>query len=729
MGLSPVFHGADPVLSLLLLGLLALSALLVSWWSYPPTPSFQGWKRILLILLRGSALFLLLLLLINPYRLSGERTAREPVLAVYLDNSLSMGVNRGSWQGADSYNNLLGELGLERLKTNVRYFRFDGGVEPVSGPDLDLTGSSTRLDEVTAHLERQPEEVRAAIVISDGIITRGRDPLFDASGLRVPLFSIAAGDSSRLRDVAISRVDTDPDGTIHTLHPVEVTIRQEGFGGEQTEVKLVRVDADAEAVRVDAARVDADADAARLDADAADSETSAEIRFDQDLSQQTVRFYLNLQEAGVQTWQIRIPPLEGEESVENNSWTFTVDVKDKKLQIWHLAFEIHPDAGFLRSLIEADPDLLLHPGTWTGTRFLEGDLPEPSSDDAGLLVLHGPLPDRPGLVPESLRSLPQLWIATPGSRPGEITGTIPGMEVSSGNPSVDLWLREEAARRDHPVLEPLGIPASSAFPALHSSVRITGVSEPAQRLLHAAPFRSSEQWPVLVTEETPEQRRALLSAWGWYRAGLSPDPVVRDFAHSLIGNLIRWTATSPGVEKLQIGLNKSGFSEGEEMRFSGTLISETGRPETSASVTVIITGEQNLPVRHPLRHEGEGVYRLTLPAPSAGSWSYELEAVKEGRTIGRDSGEFTVVPSTREYASTQRDDRLLRDLAEATGGEFLAGEVAGRIGELLEERGLLEPLFEEVSSRNFLYRWPGWFLIILMILSAEWLLRRRYSLL
>jgi hypothetical protein len=235
------FQGLNPVLSTPLLFLLLFGSIIFAWWSYSYLKSVPALRRWTLIILRSFALVILILLLLNPYLQIDDIDYHIPQIAVYFDDSKSMSIQRGEYNGWESYHQIIDSFEFDDLdEFGIQFYKFSNLVESSDDTDLELEGGVTNLDEVMRHIRDRSDETVAAILFSDGIITRGRDPTFTARELHIPLFTVPVGDTSEIRDIAISGVMTNETGYVNTQQPVEITLTQEGFDGEEVTVQLIK---------------------------------------------------------------------------------------------------------------------------------------------------------------------------------------------------------------------------------------------------------------------------------------------------------------------------------------------------------------------------------------------------------------------------------------------------------------------------------------------------------
>jgi hypothetical protein len=694
------FQGLNPVISAPLLFLLIFCSVLFAWWSYSYLKSLPTVRRWILIILRSLALIILLLLLLNPYLQIDDIDYHIPEIAVYFDDSKSMSIQRGNYDGWESYQQIIESFEFNELEDfSIQYYRFSNLVESADGPDLELEGGTTNLDEVMRHIRDRSDETVAALLFSDGIVTRGRDPVFSARDLHLPLYTVPVGDTSDTRDIAVSDVITNETGYVNTSQPVEVTVTQEGFTGENVSVRLHK------------------------DGQLLDSEN---LQLGEEGIVHRTTFNILFEEAGLHNFEVHVSELEGEITTENNLYPFSVNVIDEKTNIYYLAFEIHPDVRGIRSVLESDRNIELHPYTWIGNRFIEGSIDE-IRDDMELLVIHGAIPDQAFLPDGITDQTPVLQILTPGISAADLASAVIPLTVTNSGSMLSVHLDPTNSSVNHPVTE-LETIEYARQPTLITRQATYDFPATSTVLYHAIYSGTETEIPVVIIEEAGNIRRALINAAGWYRYLQSANEQTREFAYRLIANVASWTATDPDSRNLRIEPGKRIYQEGEEITFRGDLVNETGEPETDAIIEVTLIDQDNSERSFSMIHRSNGHYTLAAGTMAAGNYEFIANARKADREIDTISGEFSVTPSTLELVNTKRDDNMLESLAEITNGSIFHEYGRENLINELNDRNLVQPIEEIRTSFRFLYESYFWFIIVMVLLTVEWLIRRKSSL-
>ncbi|MDZ7693435.1 MAG: CARDB domain-containing protein [Balneolaceae bacterium] len=358
-----VFQGFQSALPVWFYLLLAVATLTIAWWSYKDIRSINPAFRYSLIALRGITYLILIALLINPLFRSESTRYENPNVLVMFDNSASLSVNKGEYKGAETYEETISTLNFPAInRLDFRYFMFGNEVSPGHPDSLTLDGSATNIFNAAEIIRNNERDAKAAVLFSDGIFNQGQNPLFLSRELNIPVFTVALGDTSRLQDLVVQNVVSNSTGYLNTSHPVEVNILNQGFAGESFQVQLIS------------------------DGEVLQSQT---ITPNASVSTHTVSFQLQLNEEGLQQYEISIPEKEGEWTDANNAQPFSIEVLDDRQRILSLAFEIHPDVRLVRSLLLQDENTQLSTRTWLGgNRFINGSL-SVDPDTLDLVVLQG----------------------------------------------------------------------------------------------------------------------------------------------------------------------------------------------------------------------------------------------------------------------------------------------------------------------------------------------------
>lgn len=699
------FYGFQNVLPLPLIFLMAIGLISLAWLSYSKQNNLSVKARLVLVSLRSTAFIIILLLLLNPYFFTSQQIEQSPEIAIFFDNSESTTITKSDYKGLESYEKLIQDLNIENINdVSFDIYSFGELVKSSGFDSLNGYESTTNLSGPVESVLEMNDNISAAILISDGIITYGRNPVINSFNSSIPIYTIGIGDTSYVRDIAISNITTNTTGYTNTNHVIDAELSQTGFEGELVNIQLTN-----------------------------GSEILQEqrVNFETNDQTKTITFEISLDEPGLKQYEIISEPLQGEWTQDNNSGLVSVDVIDSRVRILHLSFAVHPDVKSLRTLIETDQNNILYTLTWLGgNRFVE-DGPEIDAKEIDLLIVHGnPNSDIQVPVLNDLSNTPTLFMDLGKSEsPSNYENELDSYRLinSSLIPAFQSQLNLNANNRDHPILELPEIDLSN-LPPLFSPRRSTNNTPATETLYNLVYNGIGTSFPAVTISEFGNVRRTHVLPWGWFRLAQSSDPTVREYYIELFTNLVSWTSNNPDDRLLRVIPEKKIINTSENPVLNGFVRNERGDPESNAVIEIQVESDNSSARTFNMENTGEGTYRLELPKLSEGIYQFTANARKSGREIERQNGEFLISNTSSEFSNTTRDDILLRSLANNSGGSYYVYNDIEGFWDELRQAGILTK--ESVAIENYVFpvRTIYWFLILIMILGTEWFLRKYYSL-
>jgi len=699
------FQGFQNSIPFWLIAVLLIVSALLTWFSY------KGYKNLPIVIksvvigLRASALFILIILLLNPFFQSTDTRLLKPDFLIFADNTASTAISKGDYRGKETYDQVLSDLNLQN-RDGINYESFLFGAEVIPAPldSLKLNQGETNLYNFIEIVQQKELSSKGVILISDGIYTFGQNPVFTARELSVPIFTIALGDTQSVRDIVISSINTVPTGYVNTQHTINATIQNSGFEDRMVEVRL----SDGENVL-----------------------QSKSIQLNEPGTQQIVSFEIEFETEGLKQYQVQVQQLSEEWSTENNTRLVTVDVIDTKTRVIHIAYEIHPDVKMIRDILSRDENIELIRRTWIrDNQYIEGNLPV-NRDSLDLLVLHG-LPAQTATqisLSSFIQNLPTVFIQTPLSLNRPSSSNISGVSLLEQTQlrAQEVQFTFAMPTEGHPVLE---LPDIEPFnlPPVTAPFRGSALSPLSTSLFNVLYQGVETSQSIIAVTEAGTRRRAHINAHGWYRVYQTGTEQQREFVRMLFENIVNWTSENPDRRRLKITPEKKIFNTGENVILNGFLTNESGEEESDAKIDVEIIAPDNTSRTFTMKNNGQGNYSLSVNSGINGTYSYNAVALKGDRTIDTASGEYVVDKNSDELVNTTRNDQLLKSLAAQTGGSYYTYSSVDEFWRDLNQSGLLNR--EQVSENkfHFVIHSPIWFLVVLLFLTAEWVIRKYYAL-
>ncbi len=185
---------------------------------------------------------------------------------------------------------------------------------------------------------------------------------------------------------------------------------------------------------------------------------------------------------------------------------------------------------------------------------------------------------------------------------------------------------------------------------------------------------------------------------------------------------------SASDEFVSIDTGPASYEHGEKPSIRIQLNGLDGKPNAEATVDALIWKNGKVVSSVNLIPDATvpGVYRsLADPLPS-GDYEVSIRASGYNESVLKSRGQFTVLPvDSGEMSETAVNETLLNQMAEESGGKYLREE------DLAELPVMLETLSHGrvVESETLLWQSYWWLGAIVLLLSIEWVLRKRAGLL
>jgi hypothetical protein len=704
---------------------LAVTAVLFGSWSYRrASPQPTAAVRRALVASRSAALAIAGFVLLSPVLEYSRPAGRKPAFALMVDDSRSMAEAEKGGTGRSGTAARLaagpgfrslsggGRLSVVLFSDRVRFFGPDGvDSSKARGPATDLAAAFRAL--VALPVEDRPA---AVILVSDGAVNLGGDPVRAAEDLGVPVHTLCVGDSNPAPDVRIVRALSGRTVTAESDCPVEVSVSGRGFGGRSVAVSLFAGDTKADGKTVDLPPEGREAD---------------------------VRLSWRPMVPGDWTLRAAVTRFPGEWSAGNNDRRWTVQVLKRRLRVLVLAGGPGPDLSFIRRGLESAGDFQVETRIWkSGSEFYEGRAfseSELSGADVVFLV-NVPAPGFPGPVwrnaVSAIRSsrLPFAWFpgkAADTDALGALGDRLPFTALVRGV-SRTVTCRLTAEGDNHPAVRLReGADANRrawlSLPPVSAVVRRLDLKPWAASVVDGVPAENpavepAGGLPLIVAGRSAEGKCLAVLAEGIYRwelvsAGLgSADAVLAPF----LENAVRWLVRGDDGRPVRF-IDETGSADaGRDFPVAVWVTDAASRPVSGGRVDVTIEGPSGRGTQT-LEETDTRIYRGSVRPAEPGPHRIAAEARLDGALLGRDTMFVSVQPFLPELIDSRSRPELLRSISETTGGMIL------NPGDPDPLSGLPLPVAERMMTpvRIGLYDMPWLLIPLAMLLVFEWILRRR----
>lgn len=635
-----------------------------------------------LFLLRGLALWILAVMLINPQFQKYSYYTEKPQLNVLVDNSESM----AHIGGTAAISNAISELQTNSaLNENfeIRLFTFEEDLQIMDSMP-DFKGRQTDIATVFTRLKKLGGELRnATLLFTDGNSTYGSDYQYNPSGWNGPVYTIAAGDTARYKDLRVERVNANRYAYANNRFPVEVFV---ALSGNETVNTVLEIREGERLVYRESMKVEA--------------------------GRPSVNKQLELEAGapGLKRYRIFLKTADGEKNTANNQYDFAVEVIGQRDQIAIVTNTSHPDLGVLVNMIEKQ-----------GQRKVE--LLEPSqlaeADNFDMVILFSPNQAYTDWLQYLKRSKKNYMIIA-----GE------GTNWSTVNNEVDAFSREATYSKEavqgiyNPGFDEFRSedPGISQAPPINSLLGDFILNTAYDVLIFKQINGFDTQRPLLFTVDMSGQRMAVLDGsgiWKW-RLWHYAEQESFDKFDAFWNTLVRYLLTGIQRDRLNV-VYESFYPANSPVSIRAGYYDKNFVFDPSEQLEITIKKADTAETRTiPLMQEDQG-YRVNLDGLSPGNYEFTLSAPSQGLST---DGQFTVLEYNLEKQFVTTDTQRMRSLAERTGGQFLMIDSLPNLIVKLARNENLKPLQKRKQEQGGLVDWPWLLLAVCLLFGAEWFVRK-----
>ncbi|MCH2198795.1 MAG: hypothetical protein MK081_08420 [Flavobacteriales bacterium] len=651
--------------------------------------------RAFLGVLRFVALFLLSLFLLHPLVRTINREVEEPLVVVVQDNSESLVMAKDSafvkneWPA--QLDDLISQIGD---KYEVRPYTFGStlreGIDSIS-----FTEKSTDISKLFDGIYNRysNRNIGAVIIASDGIYNEGADPRYQSRKLDAPVFTIALGDTSVKRDMRIAEVANNRLAYLGNQFPIEITTEGKKAAGE-----TVRISVSHKGNQV----------------------WSESLTIADDYVLDTRRAVLEAKEAGLQRYVITVSTIDNEVTTANNRWEVFIDVLETRQKILILAEAPHPDVAALRSAISSN---LNYEVESVIAENYEGDL-----EDESLVIFHGiPVSNNTGtkmLLKGLKEGIPSLVVLTQQTnmtafnnlkmgyalRAYNGTSNDVGGTFSKGFPYFQVDDETQALIRELP---PLAVPFGD-LQSVEGSVNMIS-----QRVGNI-----ETDLPLISFNQVNGTKVGVITGegiWRWRMVSYLKRDNHEAF-DGLISSIVQYMANREDRRQFRIDAPRD-LLENERMVFNAEVYNDSYEAITDPEVALTLTSVEGINYDFAFGRNGD-FYRLDAGLLPVGDYNWEATTIIGGRNYS-ERGSLSIAPVQLEMATTTADHKLLYQLAIDNGGDMVYPDQVAQLATMIEESGNAVAVSYERKKLSDLINLPWILGLILLLLSLEWLLRKR----
>ena len=713
-----------------------------------PLAPLSARQRTALVAMRVVVLTVLVLFLFRPIAVLPPVGSRDAIVPILVDTSRSMriadadGATRLASATALLKNDLLSSLGAQ-FRTEL--FTVGERLDSIDAGALDRMGANARRTDLTGALAAirdryRGQRVAGVVLLSDGGDTGGGADAQTLIRDGPAVFAVGMGSSNGLHDREILGVTAGDPRIDRSSIDLHVSAVSYGFGRTPFPIRIL-----ANGRVVETRRVTPPADGSPLD----------EV------------FTLAPEPLNATVYTAEIPALDGETVTENNARSVLVSPAGRKRRV--LVVEGAPgfEHSFMTRTWAGDPSLevdvvtrkgkngegadtyFVQAGSGRGAALtsgfpatreqlfaydalvianVEGDYFTRAQlalaadfvgeRGGGLLVMGGHSFAQRGLSGTPLEEILPVDL---NDRRGGVVKASASTELIGSHNKMSLTADGET----HPVMR-LGPSleetrdAWARLPALAASAPLGG-PRPGAKILATTTASGGAVLPVVAVQRYGQGRSMVFAgeaSWRWKMMVASSDRAYDVFWRQAA----RWlSADSP--DPVAVGVSDA-LEPGDLANVDIDARDASFAPVRDARVDAVLTLPGGESAALKTRRAENGRFEAPLAPDRAGLYRVHAEARRGAETLGSADRWFYVGGADREFADPRLNEGTLRRIARATGGRYVR---AGEASQLTNWLRSATPTNAQPERRD-LWHEPWAFAIIVVLLSLEWTLRRRWGL-
>ncbi len=640
--------------------------------------------------LRMIGVSILAFLLLEPLILFEKNILNKPLLVVAADNSESVQSAGQKERYQKWYDQIESELSD---KYELSFMRFGGSTE--NGKAESFAEKETSISSVfeTVMQTYDDRSSGAVLLISDGIYNKGSNPYYQSKSLKLPVYSLALGDTTVRSDFLISSVRTNTLAYLGNEFPIVVDVSSRKCAAQPFTVEVFH-----KGKKV----------------------ASSQGQINGNPYSASFPFMLKATETGTLSYQIRISNLKGEKTYLNNIRDCYIDVIDGRQKVLCLGHSPHPDLSVLGQAIRSFEQYSFELKT--------GEIPNLDyCKKFDLVILH------------NCASTQAEKVLADGLK----SSRIPVWMFIGKQSNLNLFNQLQIGG----VLKGQNGSFNQSLPSYNQSFSVFELNDNTKFSLAS--------WPPLLSPfanfQVPSQDKILLyqkigaiksneALWylddaEGYRTGITLGEGIwkwwlNDFEKSgnhaqvteVIGKTVQYLSVKADKRKFRVQPEQRSYNENEPLVFNAEVYNDNYEAVNKGEVRMELKNSAGKAYPYTFSPKGS-VYELNAGILSPDRYNWTAKTTISGKEVIQ-KGSIVVKPLQMEKMESVANHALLRQMSGATGGAvYKPGQFEQLIQKLKETDVSVATLSTEQVFKDLIHqKWLFW--VIVLLLGMEWGMRK-----
>jgi hypothetical protein len=232
-------------------------------------------------------------------------------------------------------------------------------------------------------------------------------------------------------------------------------------------------------------------------------------------------------------------------------------------------------------------------------------------------------------------------------------------------------------------------------------------------------------YPMFAFGTDNGKREAVLTAEGLWRWQLAEFKQYGNHhaLEELFSQSVQYLTANANSQRFRVYPAKNIFDEGENVILNAELYNDALEPVNTPDVRINLKNTAGKNYSYLFSKNGTS-YQLDAGALPVGEYTYAT-STKLGDRLFNASGQLTIKPLNLELRQSAANYQLLRNIARQSGGKMLHPAELDQLPDLIRKNENIKTLVYENKHYSDIIDVKWIFILILLLLTGEWFMRKR----
>ncbi|TDX10362.1 hypothetical protein [Flavobacterium sp. S87F.05.LMB.W.Kidney.N] len=640
---------------------------------------------ILLAFLRFLAIFGLLVLLINPIISKSSLEITKTPLAIVVDNSSSIAALKSDKKAVELYQKLISNPALKE-KFEIQSYQFDNDFK--TSDKFDFKGNQTNLDEAAKNLKSINKNlIFPTVIITDGNQTTGNDYVYRFDPVN-KVYPLVVGDTTTFFDLKINQLNVNKYAFHKNKFPVEVFLQYAGNKAANAEFTISQGNTIV---------------------------AKEKLSFSPSKKTASLNLLLPADKVGLQIYKASIQSSSKEKNSYNNIKNFAVEIIDQKSTIAIVSAINHPDIASLKRSIEVNAQrkvILVKPNQINELQ------------DISVLVLYQPTTAFKAIFDNNKLASTNTFIITGNNTDFNFLNQQQNNLIFKMSNQREDFLCEFKPDFNLFAIDNIGF---ENFPPLQNLFGNISTNGNVSVLLSSKIRNVSTNAPLLAFAENQGKRTAFLlgeNSWKW-RLQSHVDNQSFEKYDIFIDKIIQYLASTTSKKSLVV-THESFYNSGEEIIINAQYFNKNYEFDEKARLTISVVNAATKQTKNYDLLKGSNSFSANLEGLPAGKYNFTVKELNSNTSY---SSHFEILDFDIEKQFVNPDVQKLQQLAQQTGGKAFFENQADNLINTLLENNEYKSIEKNISTKTPIIDWVWLLILIAVLLTTEWFVRKYNGLL